>query len=169
MMTPEELKRIKEAAEKATPGPWKKDKSGEVVSSESLGGRGWLKIIVGDVDVPVFEENATFIALANPQAVLQLIADLEAMTKERDETRKDALKTATCAFKVEKEREHWQARHEKLKEALEYYFNTAGSDYFKPAKRALAEDAKIGEGGRSEINVQDILCPMHLKKGCACG
>lgn len=88
-MTPD-LKRLRELAEKATPGPWAAEDMWEVITT-----------VEQDLDTPFpgialtdfrgssdlgndqNDLNAQFIAAANPQAILSLLDRLEAVERER--------------------------------------------------------------------------------------
>lgn len=82
-----DTKKLREFAEAATPGPWKAsgwhhekfDGNHEV---KSLTGNEW----VCETNVSrLYEENAAFIAAADPQTVIGLLDKLAAMTAARDE------------------------------------------------------------------------------------
>ena len=83
-----QLIRLKELAEKATPAPWevRNDISYIVTTgnpSEVIGWH-WPDKNVFECNV---EANSNYIAAANPQAILELIADYERLEKENEELR----------------------------------------------------------------------------------
>lgn len=75
MITPDTLKKLREVAQKATPGPW------EAVSyAVCLPERNWQQEILGvfdgeDEKTGCGKLNAEFVAAANPQIVLELIEE----------------------------------------------------------------------------------------------
>ena len=82
-----QLVRLKERAEKATPGEWQHCFArgrwdGWIIDEQN---RDILK------EVSNFRENAAFIAAANPATVLALIAEIEQLDKEADWLAKQAL------------------------------------------------------------------------------
>ena len=68
-------------AEAATPGPWKYHVDDNFIESTSVRSRisDWPATRSTDVGVSQCHKNATFIAAANPQAILQMIAVMEQM------------------------------------------------------------------------------------------
>ncbi|EOC0436713.1 ead/Ea22-like family protein [Cronobacter dublinensis] len=69
--------KLKAAALAATPGPWTHDGCGGVCADVGLNGCYFVAECEGDD----WGSNSEFIALANPAAVLELIAALEAAEK----------------------------------------------------------------------------------------
>lgn len=77
-MDKDKLNELKELAEKATPGPWIYDEEdGTIEPLETVG----LRSIIAE---PTYSNDAAFIAAANPQTVLELIAEIERREKEAD-------------------------------------------------------------------------------------
>ncbi len=76
--------RMREAAEKATPGPWKAEREDTIFPI-----RGIENVRIGLLDfTPHWQAaNAAHIAASNPANVLALCAELERVTKERDAAR----------------------------------------------------------------------------------
>lgn len=83
-MNQDKIAALKAAAEKATPGPWNKGESNPGKDCVWLDGRTEPKEEMGPdwqwIDCGS-ENNATFISNANPQAILSMIARLEAAEK----------------------------------------------------------------------------------------
>lgn len=77
-----ELKRL---AKGATPGPWVKTVDGVMPEGEKFG-------IFGNFGANNGEANREFIAAANPAAVLALIAEVEALRKDRTDWQAECLK-----------------------------------------------------------------------------
>ena len=82
----DELKRL---ADVATPGPWMVEvshypESGDMVVTTDP--NGWELLEMRE-DCPDHEANASFIAAANPQAILALIAENEALRKDAERYR----------------------------------------------------------------------------------
>lgn len=80
-MTPEQREELKQAALKATPGPWKKGSGFTVgpVSQDDDQSYGMV-ISLADVYGDNREADSKFIRTANPAAILSLIAQVEALT-----------------------------------------------------------------------------------------
>lgn len=76
MITPELLTQLKQAAEKATPGPWEHKSATHLVLHDD-GKADWFERFVIVNDDEAAKLNLDFIALANPQTVLELVAQLE--------------------------------------------------------------------------------------------
>lgn len=86
-MTQDELKALEGAAVKATPGPWAYLVTGfgeafYLVCTDTPGRL--TPICTATIGEPNSEANAAYIALANPSAVLSLLADLRSAQEERD-------------------------------------------------------------------------------------
>ncbi|ELY2741321.1 ead/Ea22-like family protein [Cronobacter turicensis] len=73
--------KLKAAALAATPGPWTHDGCGGICADVGLNGCYFVAECEGDD----WGNNSEFIALANPAAVLELIAALEAAEKRNAE------------------------------------------------------------------------------------
>lgn len=84
-MNQDKIAALKAAAEKATPGPWNKGESNPGKRCVWLDGRTEPKEEMGPdwqwIDC-YSENNATFISNGNPQAILSMIARLEAAEKD---------------------------------------------------------------------------------------
>lgn len=83
----EEIARLREAAEKATPGPWFVWSSGAANDSPLVRGRSDA-LIVATVNRhigPRVADNAAFIALANPATILALLDALALQAEGRRE------------------------------------------------------------------------------------
>ncbi|MBK7052201.1 MAG: hypothetical protein IPH54_16790 [Rhodoferax sp.] len=74
-MTQEQINELRQLAQAATPGPWY-DRAG--VLRGTGGGIKPIATIYNGL-------NSPYIAAANPAAVLELIAEIERVTKQRDE------------------------------------------------------------------------------------
>ena len=89
-MTDAQLATLEAAAKAATPGPWVTDYRQRYVFAEGVNvceirGYGELIHMVPESDViEQMRNNAAFIATANPAAVLELIAELRQVRRERD-------------------------------------------------------------------------------------
>lgn len=90
-MTREEMQELKRLAESATPGPWAEG-LGDMVFAGPVkkargsvsGGRGIVaRTDDDDFDDEQNEANALYIAAANPEAVLSLIARIEELEAKR--------------------------------------------------------------------------------------
>lgn len=85
MITPDSLKKLRQAAQKATPGPW------EAVScAVCLPERNWQQEILGvfegkDDKTECGKLNAEFVAAANPQMVLELIEENARLHQELED------------------------------------------------------------------------------------
>ncbi len=75
------IDKLKEAAEKATPGPWHVD---HVVCVRTPGDGDSVAVAVSDRTLPrgQSKHNAAFIAAADPTTILALIERLEALEDE---------------------------------------------------------------------------------------
>jgi hypothetical protein len=84
-LNPETLKAMKEAAEKATPGPWYVWNPFEDTDEEEVvvhgGPRNQVICRTDDVDDDD-KDNANFIAICNPANVSALIAEVERQARE---------------------------------------------------------------------------------------
>lgn len=85
-MTPEHLKAIREAAEAATPGPWQV--SEHTVRGDLCmdAGAGWIFELYAMIDthpeadvIEGFKRDAHHIATSNPETVIQLVDEVEAL------------------------------------------------------------------------------------------
>jgi len=69
MTLPTQYKELRELAEKATPGPWKREGRYIKVNMQQP--------VVCEVESRESRDNAAFIAAANPQTILALLQELE--------------------------------------------------------------------------------------------
>src|SRR5690349_5842151 len=88
-MNPETLKAMKEAAVKATQGPWEwtchRERDYGVIALESEAANADVLLCTGDSDRSwgeISEADANFIAICNPANVSALIAEVERQARE---------------------------------------------------------------------------------------
>ncbi|WP_105653508.1 ead/Ea22-like family protein [Cronobacter malonaticus] len=144
--------KLEAAAEKATPGPWRRASTifnGITCGPFSLTNE---KVLANVAE----KANAEFIAAANPAAVLELIAALEAA---REDCRENAARIAELesqrklAFsacnrwadkcrEAEKRVAEIEASHKKLREALAAIHNTIRMDGLNAPLAAIMSSAK---------------------------
>lgn len=153
-MTHDELKKLKELCENATPGPWKGDEFEMLAPKAPTLIPGNVKIVWAE-DHPMNEWDADFIAAAR-EALPKLIEEVERL-KEENKDLEESYHEASDVFKrnmgeqnlkkraeVEKERDRALRRVEKLEKVLtslnEDEFLTL--DWKHIIDRALAEDDK---------------------------
>ena len=76
-MTREEMEELKRLAESATPGPWRASMDGTGNDGWLMGPNGVLDFLATGYEGEMAAKDVRFIAAANPQAVLSLIARIE--------------------------------------------------------------------------------------------
>ena len=78
--TPEQRTKLKAAAEAATPGPWEA-RENSVIEEAATRHDSCLAVLVsaGTRTIDEAEANAAFIALANPETILALLAEIESL------------------------------------------------------------------------------------------
>ncbi|MBP4048984.1 ead/Ea22-like family protein [Chromobacterium violaceum] len=84
MLTPDQLTQLRAAAAAATPGPW--TQRGIALIEAKTGELSYASI----AEVFHAAEDADYIAAANPAAIQELLADLDAKTARIDELERDA-------------------------------------------------------------------------------
>jgi hypothetical protein len=104
-----DIQKLKALAEAATPGPWTVSEEHESASFQGY--------VAGDADgwIAIFgtanqdADNADYVAAANPAAVLELIADVEANRHEREVVcaNYDQLKAENEELRKDAERYQW--------------------------------------------------------------
>ncbi|ELY2932159.1 ead/Ea22-like family protein [Cronobacter sakazakii] len=136
--------KLKAAAEKATPGPWRRTATifnGITYGPFSLTNE---KVLANVAE----KANAEFIAAANPTAVLELIAALEAAEKRNAELT-DALKQAVNGYKS-----CLRTGHERIVElggeCDEPEVMIAGNPDIRLAEKVLAAGINLETGGVSK-------------------
>ena len=77
-MNTEQINELRKLAEAATPGPW-----AAAISSNMVNGVCATFETICETGKNI--DDALYIAAANPAAVLELIAEIERVTKQRDE------------------------------------------------------------------------------------
>lgn len=87
------LAELKSLAEKATPGPWVGDEFEMTAPKASTLIRGNVRLVWAD-DYHMNEWDASYIAAANPQTILDLIAKVEGLSKALEILRKNS----TCVW-----------------------------------------------------------------------
>lgn len=103
---------LREAAEKATPGPWEMEQENIWFTDAE----GYTKHLIyvqqgDDVDDKQDHYNTAFIAEANPATILALLDELEAAERERDNWRNSF---DNERFRADKLAEAFKAEHEQL-------------------------------------------------------
>lgn len=121
--------KLKELAERATPGPWQADQLAVTADTRTqvCCGQAYMECcgdpeIEGEEFDPVCsatsEPLADFIAAANPQAILGLIAEVERLREKHAETRGRESVQRTLRTEAEDERDRLKAENEALKDKL---------------------------------------------------
>lgn len=180
---------LKQLAEAATPGPWfRKDaenngtyghewidasedapayKNGYSDIADCSGITKWQDRIPLSVDTDQIKANAAYIAAANPQAVLDLIAEVERL---RDE----AARPIDDESELAKARGEWNELHNRHTE-LTYKYDALEADVARltqerdEAREALAPFAKEGDripargqdDVRYEAGCDEDACPIY--------
>jgi hypothetical protein len=105
-MTSEQRAALREAASKATPGPWAVEDVGLNISPDVMqGDRVVASTVTSDMAKAQDKANAAYIALAHPDAVLALLDALDAAERERDDWRQGARAEAAIADTMKAERD----------------------------------------------------------------
>mgnify|MGYP006191147151 CR=1 FL=1 len=115
---PDDLRELREAAERATPGPWRRYHEAQVIRPD--GGR---------VCKAHFERDTTFIARANPSTVLSLIARISRLESENARLRE------TVGFYAD-ENNWWT---EESVNTQELFGTPMGDDLGRRARAAVSE------------------------------
>lgn len=93
-LTNEQVQALRAAAEKATPGEWREGVDG----NQRLYGPDGRSLDSGLIASFVRRRDLSYIAAANPQTVLALLAERDALKRERDEAR-EALESARTSMR----------------------------------------------------------------------
>ena len=128
-LTAEDLARLREIAEKATPGPWS-DFDSKCYPSDPDDGDAYVfatdkKGCVDQIAQYMLDADARFVAAFDPTAVLALISQVEQLTKERDEARKELAECRTQARWLSDEIEERRRRATWLSDEIEKHEDRA--------------------------------------------
>ncbi|ELY4813421.1 ead/Ea22-like family protein [Cronobacter sakazakii] len=138
--------KLKAAAEKATPGPWRRTATifnGITCGPFSLTNE---KVLANITE----KANAEFIAAANPAAVLELIAALEAAERQKGYLREQCNEWERKAISNFENCSEMAARIEELESQRQMAFIASNrwADKFREAEKRIAElEKRVGAAG----------------------